>query len=150
MAGGGVPRRRPRTGAAGFAASRQATDWAESGYELAFGQTVVPADATATPDTKPADGTITVGRWNAGVRGAGREVLLSRTQGGMVSYTFAGNEFVLRRPAITTFRPLTDNDRGRRSRFRARPVAGRRPLRPLRGQRARADRRQHAQGHVHV
>ncbi len=63
-------------------------------------------------DTKPADGTITVGRWNAGVRGAGREVLLSRTQGGMVSYTFAGNEFVLRRPAITTFRPLTDNDRG--------------------------------------
>ena len=47
-----------------------------------------------------------------GVRGAGREVLLSRTQGGMVSYTFAGNEFVLRRPAITTFRPLTDNDRG--------------------------------------
>lgn len=90
----------------------KATDWAESGYELAFGQTVVPADATATPDTKPADGTITVGRWNAGVRGAGREVLLSRTQGGMVSYTFAGNEFVLRRPAITTFRPLTDNDRG--------------------------------------
>ena len=112
MAGGGVPRRRPRTGAAGFAASRQATDWAESGYELAFGQAVVPADAIATPDTKPADGTITVGRWNAGVRGAGREVLLSRTQGGMVSYTFAGNEFVLRRPAITTFRPLTDNDRG--------------------------------------
>ena len=53
-----------------------------------------------------------MGRWNAGVRGAGREVLLSRTQGGMVSYTFAGNEFVLRRPAITTFRPLTDNDRG--------------------------------------
>ena len=90
----------------------KATDWAESGYELAFGQAVVPADAIATPDTKPADGTITVGRWNAGVRGAGREVLLSRTQGGMVSYTFAGNEFVLRRPAITTFRPLTDNDRG--------------------------------------
>lgn len=90
----------------------KATDWAESGYELAFGQAVVPADATATPDAKPADGTITVGRWNAGVRGAGREVLLSRTQGGMVSYTFAGNEFVLRRPAITTFRPLTDNDRG--------------------------------------
>ncbi len=30
----------------------------------------------------------------------------------MVSYTFDGNEFVLRRPAITTFRPLTDNDRG--------------------------------------
>ena len=32
----------------------KATDWAESGYELAFGQTVVPADATATPDTHTA------------------------------------------------------------------------------------------------
>ena len=30
----------------------------------------------------------------------------------MVSYTFDGHEFVLRRPAITTFRALTDNDRG--------------------------------------
>ena len=30
----------------------------------------------------------------------------------MVSYTFGEREFVLRRPSITTFRPLTDNDRG--------------------------------------
>ena len=60
----------------------------------------------------PADGTVTLGRWNAGVRGQGREALFSRTQGGMVSYTFGEREFVLRRPSITTFRPLTDNDRG--------------------------------------
>ena len=88
------------------------TDWAESGYELAFGQAVVPADASAVPDARPADGTVTMGRWNAGVRGAGREILLSRTQGGLVSYTYGGRELVLRRPAITTFRALTDNDRG--------------------------------------
>ena len=47
-----------------------------------------------------------------GCSGSGREILLSRTQGGLVSYTFDGHEFVLRRPAITTFRALTDNDRG--------------------------------------
>ena len=61
---------------------------------------------------KPVDGIVTVGRWNVGVQGSGREVLLSRTQGGLVSYTFNNREFVLRRPAVTTFRALTDNDRG--------------------------------------
>ncbi len=33
-------------------------------------------------------------------------------KGGIVSYTLGEREFVLRRPSITTFRPLTDNDRG--------------------------------------
>ena len=90
----------------------EATDWAPAGYELAFGQTVVARTKAAEDAALPADGIVTVGRWNAGVQGSGREILLSRTQGGLVSYTFDGHEFVLRRPAITTFRALTDNDRG--------------------------------------
>ena len=90
----------------------EATDWAPTGYELAFGQTVVAGTKAAEDAALPADGIVTVGRWNAGVQGSGREILLSRTQGGLVSYTFDGHEFVLRRPAITTFRALTDNDRG--------------------------------------
>ena len=90
----------------------EATDWAPAGYELAFGQTIVAGTKAAEDAVLPADGIVTVGRWNAGVQGSGREILLSRTQGGLVSYTFDGHEFVLRRPAITTFRALTDNDRG--------------------------------------
>ena len=90
----------------------EATDWAPAGYELAFGQTVVAGTKAAEDAALPADGIVTVGCWNAGVQGSGREILLSRTQGGLVSYTFDGHEFVLRRPAITTFRALTDNDRG--------------------------------------
>ena len=90
----------------------EATDWAPAGYELAFGQTIVAGTKVAEDAALPADGIVTVGRWNAGVQGSGREILLSRTQGGLVSYTFNGHEFVLRRPAITTFRALTDNDRG--------------------------------------
>ena len=90
----------------------EATDWAPAGYELAFGQTVVAGTKAVEDAALPADGIVTVGRWNAGVQGSGREILLSRTQGGLVSYTFDGHEFVLRRPAITTFRALTDNDRG--------------------------------------
>ena len=90
----------------------EATDWAPAGYELAFGQTIAAGTKAAEDAVLPADGIVTVGRWNAGVQGSGREILLSRTQGGLVSYTFDGHEFVLRRPAITTFRALTDNDRG--------------------------------------
>lgn len=90
----------------------EATDWAPAGYELAFSQTIVAGTKAAEDAVLPADGIVTVGRWNAGVQGSGREILLSRTQGGLVSYTFDGHEFVLRRPAITTFRALTDNDRG--------------------------------------
>ena len=90
----------------------KATNWAVAGYELAFGQTVVAGSKKASAPVKPVDGIVTVGRWNVGVQGSGREVLLSRTQGGLVSYTFNNREFVLRRPAVTTFRALTDNDRG--------------------------------------
>ena len=111
-----------------------ATPWAPAGYELTFGQytvqSVAPASAGtdsaacgAVPSTADSDtsdtGTVTVGRWNIGVvSGDGRtEALLSRTQGGMVSFKRDGREMVLRRPAITCFRPLTDNDRGNGSGF---------------------------------
>ena len=90
-----------------------AEEWAPKGYELSFGQTVVAGSKpVAASEAKPVDGIVTVGRWNAGVQGSGREILLSRTQGGIVSYTLDGREFVLRRPTLTTFRALTDNDRG--------------------------------------
>ena len=94
-----------------------ATDWAPSGFELSFGQAVVAGEARlASPAVAPAvttaNGSITFGRWNAGVQGSGREILLSKAQGGLVSYTLAGREFVARRPSLTTFRALTDNDRG--------------------------------------
>lgn len=88
------------------------TDWAPAGYELSFGQAVIDGMRPMAEAKKPIDGVVTVGRWNAGVQGSGREMLFSRIQGGMVSYAFDGREFVLRRPAITTFRALTDNDRG--------------------------------------
>ena len=82
------------------------------GWGLGGGVGAKTSDLAVAAAVARADGTVTLGRWNAGVRGQGREALFSRTQGGMVSYTFGEREFVLRRPSITTFRPLTDNDRG--------------------------------------
>ncbi|OZG55395.1 beta-galactosidase [Bifidobacterium tissieri] len=115
----------------------QATDWAEAGYELAFGQhvTVVKGagaddEADESAETAAAAGTtstdadanieIVNSRWNLGAHGTNGndfEVILSRTQGGMVSFRSGEREMVIRRPDLTTFRPLTDNDRGNGSGF---------------------------------
>ncbi|MBT1166515.1 glycoside hydrolase family 2 TIM barrel-domain containing protein [Bifidobacterium simiarum] len=111
---------------------RQATAWAEAGYELTFGQHTVmvePDDSKATDDSI-ADRTsskaeIVDSRWNLGIHGpTGNggydgefEAILSRTQGGLVSFRRNGREMVIRRPQIVTFRPLTDNDRGNGSGF---------------------------------
>ena len=92
-----------------------ACDWAPAGYELSFGQCVVAGGKNVSEGdavNTTSDGAITLGRWNIGARSAGREALFSLAQGGMVSYKLGEREFVLRKPLITTFRALTDNDRG--------------------------------------
>lgn len=87
--------------------------WAPAGHEIAFGQYVIPASqAEANTAEDAADATVTVGRWNVGLRNNQAEVILSRTQGGIVSWVHNGTEHVIRPPKLTTFRPLTDNDRG--------------------------------------
>lgn len=95
------------------------TDWAPAGYELSFGQFVVPADNDVIPDTDAAPApSVTMGRFNVGIRTSdGTEALFSRTAGGMVSFVRDGREMVIRRPNLLTWRPLTDNDRGAGSGF---------------------------------
>ena len=100
----------------------EAAAWAPAGYELAFGQltgTLNPDGRIGETDDEDDNGhaTITLGRWNAGIRRDDEEILLSRPQGGIVSWTSSGREMVIRRPELVTFRPLTDNDRGNRSGF---------------------------------
>lgn len=120
----------------------KSTLWASAGYELSFcqwiynthqSQQAIQSQQSQQPSQQQPQqtqqlhqtqqlsqlsaqsdtaATITVGRWNAGLRANGREILFSRTQGGLVSYTYRNREFVLRAPSITTFRALTDNDRG--------------------------------------
>ena len=138
------------TGAGGIPASRQGDHWAVAGYELAFGQTVVAGSKKASAPVKPVDGIVTVGRWNVGVQGSGREVLLSphprrtgllHVQQSRIRAAPSGGHHV----------PRADRQRSRRRpRLRTRPVAGSRPLRPLHRQRDRTDRREHRQGLLHV
>ena len=96
----------------------EATAWAPAGYELAFGQltdTLNPEGDITGNDQGDGRATVTLSRWNAGIRRDDEEILMSRTQGGIVSWKRNGREMVIRRPEIVTFRPLTDNDRGNRS-----------------------------------
>jgi len=68
--------------------------------EAAHGAAAEAGLATAVPSpgdergAAPADGApspaVTVGRWNVGLRVGSREALLSRTQGGIVSWTKSG------------------------------------------------------------
>ncbi|OZG62778.1 beta-galactosidase [Bifidobacterium lemurum] len=114
-----------------------ATLWAPEGYELAFGQHTVTVRRTSVDDVEPADDTVaandviadngasasaatttvTMGRWNVGVRDGDCETLLSHTQGGVVSWRRDGREMMIRRPNLLCWRPLTDNDRGASSGF---------------------------------
>lgn len=131
---------RRRAGFGGIAAAgRNACDWAPAGYELAFGQCVVAgakttADAVARPASSGRRHYHPLAAGMPGVRGQGRERCSPEHREGMVSYTFGEREFVLRRPSITTFRPLTDNDRGAGHAFEraAWAVAGIYALRRLR------------------
>ena len=87
------------------------TPWCEAGHVVSVGQTIHSRPEVA--DTAPAGGaSFTVGRWNIGMREGDNEALLSRTAGGIVQWKRGEEAVVLHPPRLTTFRPLTDNDRG--------------------------------------
>lgn len=123
-----------------------ATDWAPAGYELTFGQYVASmdfGDGEGAADSGAGVGSsvgsvagasplavVAEDPFNAGIHNDAAEALLSKTAGGLVSYRrfgtdgFSGGkssepdrEMVIRRPALTTFRALVDNDRGNQSGF---------------------------------
>ncbi|PJM78447.1 glycoside hydrolase family 2 TIM barrel-domain containing protein [Bifidobacterium scaligerum] len=108
-----------------------ATDWAPAGYELSFGQYVARVSfdgetgADGDADVSGADAAnlgmnfafVAEDGFNAGIHNDSGEVLLSKSAGGIVSFVRDGREMVIRRPNLTTFRALVDNDRGNKSGF---------------------------------
>ena len=102
----------------------EATDWAPAGYDLAFGQhtTAVSFDGDGEGDSAVAAAVdfravIAEDGFNSGIHTDVAEVLLSKTADGMVSFRYGDREMVIRRPNLTTFRALVDNDRGNGSGF---------------------------------
>ena len=88
----------------------EATDWAEKGYEICFGQFVQNIAEEKKPCNKKLE--VIYGDVNVGVKGEGFHVHFSRAEGGIASLRYDGVEFIPRAPKTTYWRALTDNDRG--------------------------------------
>ena len=91
---------------------KEDTLWAKAGHEVAFGQTVYTADASAARRacTKPI--TVVRGTHNVGVRGENFEVLFSELFGGLSSYRWGGVEMLETIPKPNFWRAPVDNDEG--------------------------------------
>ena len=116
---------------------KKAEDWADAGYEIAWGQGAfgpMPGDDGATAlsgrnqiqrftkklDHEPQLHVITSGERNIGVTGDHFHVQFSCANGGLVSYNWGGVEMLTSDiPRPNFWRPLTDNDTGCQLAFRA-------------------------------
>lgn len=90
---------------------KKETIWAPVGHEVAFGQYVY---MVADTREKEPEGKMEVihGDVNIGVKGNNFLVMLSRAEGGLASLRYYGEEYIIRRPGLTFWRAMTDNDRG--------------------------------------
>ena len=101
---------------------REDTDWAESGYEIAFGQTVFAAktenaglDLMLEKREKPARGLEIVDcDYNYTFRGENFEYIFSKGMGGFISMRVNGRELFDLAPKPNFWRAPTDNDNGNR------------------------------------
>lgn len=103
---------------------KEDTVWAENGYEIAFGQSVIRSSqlqggneiALFTGEEQIVESSeemkVIHGDVNIGVSGKGFHIMFSRAEGGLASLCYDGTEYVTRTPKLTFWRASTDNDRG--------------------------------------
>ncbi len=90
---------------------REATTWAERGFEVAFGQGVYKV-AAAPKAERHAPLRVVRGTNNVGVHGEHFSALFSSLAGGMTSYRCGGVELLRSTPMPNFWRAPNDNDRG--------------------------------------
>lgn len=107
------------------------TDWAEKGYETAFGQFTGRFGEISQTDLFPSDiripgkgcfmcdsgertGGIKVvdGVFNIGIRAGNTEMMFAKEKGGLISYRIDGEELIVNVPVPNFWRAPTDNDKG--------------------------------------
>ncbi|MCR4798182.1 MAG: DUF4981 domain-containing protein [Lachnospiraceae bacterium] len=97
--------------------TKEDTPWAPAGHEMAYGQTIFGKRPAVSHEKKPIR--ISEGWNNIGVAGDDFEILFSKIHGGLVSYTYAGEELIRTIPKPNFWRPLTENDIANLLPFRA-------------------------------
>ena len=86
------------------------TPWARRGHVVSVGEAVI---GTWQPDAAPVTpGTVVTGDVNLGVQAENAGLLLSMSEGGLVSMKKDGAEYIARAPRPCFYRAPTDNDRG--------------------------------------
>lgn len=108
----------------------EATDWAEKGYEIAFGQGVFMQETPAEHDpvaawlakkpalevhdrlTKTEPMRVVISDVNIGVYGDTFSAMFSSAQGTLTSYRYNDVELIEEKPQINFWRAPTDNDKG--------------------------------------
>ncbi|MDQ0059210.1 glycoside hydrolase family 2 TIM barrel-domain containing protein [Paenibacillus harenae] len=92
---------------------KQATLWAEEGYEIAFGEHIFKVAGQAV-DAAAAHGKLRVanGDVNIGVHGRNFRIMFSKQAHTMTSIVFDGREMIAAPPVPLFWRATTDNDKG--------------------------------------
>lgn len=103
--------------------------WANSGYEIAFGQHIFqvgntsaeesPSYAKITPVVN--DFRVVEGDVNIGVHGRDFSVMFSKQAGTLISVKYSGREMISSPPAPLFWRAMTDNDKGAGMHFDSSP-----------------------------
>lgn len=87
------------------------TVWAAKGFEVTFGEhTWLVKEETEEKKKDPL--TVIHGDVNIGVKGRNFSAMFSKAEGGIASLCYNGKEYITRRPGLTFWRAMTDNDRG--------------------------------------
>ena len=93
---------------------KEDTEWAEEGYEIAFGQSPAWTVAGEKKRLPRRELEINENLWNIGIRGETFEVMFNRGMGAIDSYRWGGKE-LLKGPLVPNFwRAPTNNDMGNR------------------------------------
>lgn len=93
---------------------KQATLWAEAGYEIAFGEHVFIVEPTQSQPVPMRIGEMRIaeGDVNVGIHGDNYSIMFSRAAGSLTSLRYDGREYISAPPAPLFWRATTDNDRG--------------------------------------
>ena len=90
---------------------KETMPWAQAGHEITFAQEVVKVAAEETVKV-PAKARVVYGDVCVGVHGDGFSIMFDRSQGGLSSLVYDGQEMIVRVPKVSFWRAMTDNDNG--------------------------------------
>lgn len=90
---------------------KEATLWADAGYEVAFGQYIFVEKPLVETESKRSF-RVVEGDVNIGVHGRDFSIMFSKQAGTLISVRYAGREMIASQPQPLFWRAMTDNDKG--------------------------------------